>query len=130
MLVNDIEDIIAKMTALQSSGVQLSLDDFGTGFSSLSYLKRLPLNQLKIDQAFVRDLQTNANDAAIASTVVSLGQNLGLDVIAEGVETEGQRDFLGSIGCLRYQGFLFSRPMPAADFDAYMDGKDAPTTSA
>lgn len=128
MLVNDIEDIIAKMTALQSSGVQLSLDDFGTGFSSLSYLKRLPLNQLKIDQAFVRDLQTNANDAAIASTVVSLGQNLGLDVIAEGVETEGQRDFLGSIGCLRYQGFLFSRPMPAADFDAYMDGKDAPTT--
>lgn len=130
MLVNDIEDIVTKMTALKDSGVQLSLDDFGTGFSSLSYLKRLPLNQLKIDRAFVRDLLTNPNDAAIAGTVVSLGQNLGLEVIAEGVETEGQRDFLGSIGCYRYQGFLFSRPMSAADFDAYMNGRDEPGSTA
>lgn len=130
MLVNDIEDIVTKMTALKDSGVQLSLDDFGTGFSSLSYLKRLPLNQLKIDRAFVRDLLTNPNDAAIAGTVVSLGQNLGLEVIAEGVETEGQRDFLGLIGCYRYQGFLFSRPMSAADFDAYMNGRDEPGSTA
>lgn len=131
MLVNDIDDIIAKMAALKASGVSLSLDDFGTGFSSLSYLKRLPLDQLKIDQTFVRDLLTNPNDAAIANTVVSLGQNLGLDVIAEGVETEGQRDFLGSIGCHRYQGYLFSKPMPVADFDAYLASRhvaqEAPT---
>jgi len=120
MLVNDIEDIIAKMTELKAHGVGCSLDDFGTGFSSLSYLRRLPLSQLKIDQAFVRDLLTNPNDAAIANTVVSLGQNLGLEVIAEGVETEGQRAFLVSIGCQLFQGYLFSKPLPVADFDAHL----------
>lgn len=120
MLVNDVEDIIGKMSALKERGVSFSLDDFGTGFSSLSYLKRLPLDQLKIDQAFVRDVQTNPNDAAIASTVVSLGQNLGLEVIAEGVETDGQRSFLTSIGCHRFQGYLFSKPVPIAEFDGLL----------
>lgn len=120
MLVNDVDDIIGKMSALKERGVSFSLDDFGTGFSSLSYLKRLPLDQLKIDQAFVRDLQTNPNDAAIASTVVSLGQNLGLEVIAEGVETEGQRNFLTTIGCHRFQGYLFSKPVPIADFEGFL----------
>jgi len=120
MLVNDVDDIIAKMSALKERGVSFSLDDFGTGFSSLSYLKRLPLDQLKIDQAFVRDLQTNPNDAAIASTVVSLGQNLGLEVIAEGVETEGQRSFLTTIGCHRFQGYLFSKPVAIADFEGFL----------
>jgi EAL domain-containing protein (putative c-di-GMP-specific phosphodiesterase class I) len=120
MLVNDIEDIISKMTELKANGVGCSLDDFGTGFSSLSYLRRLPLSQLKIDQAFVRDLLTNPNDAAIANTVVSLGQNLGLEVIAEGVETEGQRAFLGSIGCQIFQGYLFSKPLCVADFDTFL----------
>jgi EAL domain-containing protein (putative c-di-GMP-specific phosphodiesterase class I) len=120
MLVNDVDDIIGKMSALKERGVSFSLDDFGTGFSSLSYLKRLPLDQLKIDQAFVRDLQTNPNDAAIASTVVSLGQNLGLEVIAEGVETEGQRSFLTTIGCHRFQGYLFSKPVPIAEFEGFL----------
>ena len=117
MLVSDIEDTIAKMTALKARGVGFSLDDFGTGFSSLSYLKRLPLDQLKIDQSFVRDVLTDPNDAAIARTVVSLGQTLGLSVIAEGVETEGQRAFLAGIGCQAYQGYLFSRPVPAAQIE-------------
>ncbi len=119
MLVNDVEDIIAKMTALKARGVGFSLDDFGTGYSSLAYLKRLPLDQLKIDQTFVRDILTDPNDAAIARTVVSLGQNLGLNVIAEGVETAGQREFLSANGCHAFQGYLFSKPLPIADFDAY-----------
>ncbi|HIV72839.1 MAG TPA: EAL domain-containing protein [Candidatus Aquabacterium excrementipullorum] len=118
MLVNDVEDLIGKMTELRRHGVGFSLDDFGTGYSSLSYLRRLPLDQLKIDQAFVRDVLGNANDAAIAGTVVSLGQTLNLEVIAEGVETQAQRDFLLSIGCRLFQGYLYSKPVPEAAFGA------------
>ena len=114
MLVGDVEELIAKMNALKARGVSFSLDDFGTGYSSLSYLKRLPLAQLKIDQSFVRDALTDHNDAVIAQTIVSLGHSLGLKVIAEGVETEGQRDFLARIGCDAFQGFLFGIPSPAA----------------
>jgi len=113
VLVENLEDTIAKMSTLKAHGVGFSLDDFGTGYSSLSYLKRLPLDQLKIDQSFVRDVLTDANDAAIARTIVALGQTLGLEVIAEGVETEDQRDFLAEFGCHAYQGNLFSRPLPA-----------------
>lgn len=113
-LVDHPEDTIAKMTALKSQGLAFSLDDFGTGYSSLSYLKRLPLDELKIDKAFVKDIMTDGDDAAIAHTIVSLGQILGLEVVAEGVETVGQRDALAEYGCTKYQGYLISRPVPAA----------------
>ncbi len=121
VLVKDIEDVTAKMTALRERGVGLSLDDFGTGYSSLNYLKRLPLTQLKIDKSFVDNLLTDPNDAAIARTVVALGENLGLHVIAEGVETEAQRGLLEEIGCRAYQGYLYSRPLPAAEFERFLD---------
>ena len=119
LLVHDVQEIIEKMVALKAKGVGFSLDDFGTGYSSLSYLKRLPLDQLKIDQSFVRDILTDSNDAAIAKTVVALAQSLGLGVIAEGVETEAQRDFLAASGCHAYQGYFFSRPLPLEGFEQF-----------
>ena len=119
MLVDDMDDVIAKMTLLQAAGIRFSLDDFGTGFSSLSYLKQLPLYQLKIDKSFVRDVLSDQNDAVIARTIVALANSLGLSVIAEGVEVEGQRDFLEEIGCYEYQGYLFSRPLSIEAFEGY-----------
>jgi diguanylate cyclase (GGDEF)-like protein len=125
MLVDNLEDIVSKMTTLKARGISFSLDDFGTGYSSLSYLKRLPLDQLKIDQSFVRDILVDPNDAAIAKTVVALAQSLGLAVIAEGVETEAQRDFLARHGCHHYQGYLFSRPIPLQEFERLLaEGSD------
>jgi diguanylate cyclase (GGDEF)-like protein/PAS domain S-box-containing protein len=107
VLVKNPDDTIAKMAGLKHHGIRFALDDFGTGYSSLSYLKRLPLNQIKIDQSFVRDVLVDANDAAIVRTILALGQILGLEVIAEGVEVEAQRDFLARHGCHGYQGYLF-----------------------
>ena len=115
--MSDVEDTIIKMSALKEKGVCFSLDDFGTGYSSLSYLKRLPLEQLKIDQSFVRDILTEGNDASIARMVVVLAESLGLAVIAEGVETEAQKDFLAQQGCHAYQGYLFGRPAPIQVFE-------------
>ena len=120
LMVNDMEETIAKMGALKEVGVSFSLDDFGTGYSSLAYLKRLPLDQLKIDQSFVKDLLTDPNDAAIAGTIVALAQSLGLAVIAEGVESEEQRSFLARLGCCAYQGYLFSRALPIDQLEAFM----------
>jgi EAL domain-containing protein (putative c-di-GMP-specific phosphodiesterase class I) len=120
LLVDNVEEIIEKMFALKAKGVGFSLDDFGTGYSSLSYLKRLPLDQLKIDRSFVRDVLIDPNDAAIAKTIVALAQSLGLGVIAEGVESAAQRDFLASSGCHAYQGYFFSRPLPLEDFEAFV----------
>ena len=117
LLLSDVQDAVRKMEQLKALGVRFSLDDFGTGYSSLSYLKRLPLDQLKIDQSFVRDLLTDPNDAAIARTVVALAQSLGLSVVAEGVETEGQRDFLLASGCKAFQGYLFGQPVPVHELD-------------
>ena len=118
LLVANIEAIIDKMNALKARGVGFSLDDFGTGYSSLSYLKRLPLDQLKIDQSFVRNILSDTNDAAIAKMVIALADSMDLAVIAEGVETEAQRDFLAGLGCHTYQGYLFSKPLPAQEFGA------------
>jgi len=120
LLADNLEDLIGKMAVLRERGVGFSLDDFGTGYSSLSYLKRLPLDQLKIDRSFVSDVLTNPNDASIAKTIVTLGRGLGLSVIAEGVETAEQRDFLLAAGCDTYQGYFFSRPVPADQFERYL----------
>ena len=120
MLVDDVENIISKMAALKVRGVAFSLDDFGTGYSSLAYLKRLPLNQLKIDQGFVRNIVTDANDAALAKMVVVLAESMGLTVIAEGVELQAQADLLAHLGCHAYQGYWFSRPLALAAFEAFV----------
>jgi diguanylate cyclase (GGDEF)-like protein/PAS domain S-box-containing protein len=117
VLVDDMQAIVSKMDALKDMGVRFALDDFGTGYSSLTYLKKLPLDQLKIDQSFVRDVLVDANDSAIARTVIRLAQSLGLNVIAEGVETAAQRDFLASEGCEAFQGYFFSRPLVAEALD-------------
>jgi EAL domain-containing protein (putative c-di-GMP-specific phosphodiesterase class I) len=106
------------MKLLKASGVGFSLDDFGTGYSSLSYLKRLPLDQLKIDQVFVRHVLEDADDAAIAKMIIALGDSLGLEVIAEGVETAAQLEYLAGLGCRRFQGYLFSQALPVQSFEA------------
>ena len=125
LLANDMDVTIAKMGILKDAGVTLSIDDFGIGYSALSYLKYLPLDQLKIDRTFVKDVLTDPNDAAIARTIIGLAQSLGLSVIAEGVETAEQRDFLLAHGCLAYQGYFFSRPLPLAQLTAFLLPKAA-----
>ncbi|WP_445425662.1 putative bifunctional diguanylate cyclase/phosphodiesterase [Alishewanella sp. HL-SH06] len=110
LLANNIPDVKAKMQVLQQHGVAFSIDDFGTGYSSLSYLKQLPINQLKIDQGFVRDIINSSNDRAIAQAVITLADSMELQVIAEGVETEAQRALLQSMGCHTYQGYLYGKP--------------------
>lgn len=130
LLLEKVEDTVAKMAALQAVGIGFALDDFGTGYSSLSYLKRLPLDQLKIDQSFVRDVLTDPNDAAIARTIVALAQGMGLAVIAEGVETQAQREFLAANGCTAYQGYLFGRPVPIQDFSRHFEATAGPAPAA
>jgi predicted signal transduction protein with EAL and GGDEF domain len=120
LLVHNVEDVIEKMSQLKREGVNFALDDFGTGYSSLYYLKRLPLDQLKIDRSFVRDVLTNVDDAAIAKTIVALAQTLGLKVIAEGIETAAQRAFLASAGCHYYQGNFVSQPLPTPTFEQFV----------
>jgi EAL domain-containing protein (putative c-di-GMP-specific phosphodiesterase class I) len=105
------------MKALRAIGVHFSMDDFGTGYSSLSSLKKLPINELKIDYSFVRDITVDKDDAAIVQTIIAMAHNLGLKVVAEGVETEEQQVFLKRHGCSLYQGYLFSKPVPLAVFE-------------
>ena len=130
LLVRNVQEVIEKMRALKACGIGFALDDFGTGYSSLAYLKRMPLDQLKIDQSFVRDVLDDGNDAAIARTVVALAESLGIGVIAEGVETAMQRDFLAETGCHAYQGFLFSEAVPNHEFERYALGLEAREAAA
>ena len=118
MLLDNIEEAIAKMNELKQHGVRFSLDDFGTGYSSLNYLKRLPFDQLKIDRSFVRDLLDDVGSQAIARSIISLGSALGLNVIAEGVESCEQRDLLIELGCSSFQGYFYSHPLSLADFES------------
>lgn len=118
LLVDDVDGTINKMAALKAKGVGFSLDDFGTGYSSLAYLKRLPLDQLKIDRSFVSDALNDHNAAVIVNTIIMLGRSLGLEVIAEGVETEAHHEFLARNGCQFYQGYFFGRPLVADQFEA------------
>ena len=126
LVLDNVDDTIAKMTALKALGVRFSMDDFGTGQSSLSYLTRLPLNQLKIDQSFVRNIGIQVSDGVIVQTIIGMAGNLGLEVIAEGVETIVQRAFLAAHGCTLYQGYLFGKPTPLADFEALLNTASVP----
>ena len=118
VIVNDVDDVVSKMHRLRAMGVGLSMDDFGTGYSSLAYLKKLPLDQIKIDQSFTRDITTDPNDAIMVKTIIDLARNFRLHVIAEGVETVEQLAFLRENGCPAYQGYLFGRPVEPAQFEA------------
>jgi EAL domain-containing protein (putative c-di-GMP-specific phosphodiesterase class I) len=120
MLVENIEEIILCMSTLKKLGIQFSLDDFGTGYSSLQYLQKMPLDQLKIDQSFVRNLSSDRDENAIVRTIVAMAKGLNLHIIAEGVETEEQRELLLGLGCENFQGYLFSKPVPLFEFEALL----------
>ncbi|GAA4427802.1 bifunctional diguanylate cyclase/phosphodiesterase [Acidovorax lacteus] len=129
LVLDDVADTIAKMEMLKTKGVRFSVDDFGTGYSSLAYLTRLPLDQLKIDQSFIHNIGVKHTDDVIVQTIIGMAQNLQLDVLAEGVETEAQKDFLALHGCHFYQGYLFARPMPAAQLEALLESVPADPTA-
>ncbi len=120
VVLKDVGDVVKKMYALKAIGVGLSLDDFGVGYSSLYYLKMLPLDQVKIDQSFVKDIPNNTNDVVMVKTIIDMARNFGLNVIAEGVETEAQLALLKANGCIAYQGYLFSKPVPIEEFEALL----------
>jgi len=130
LLADCMEVTLAKMGTLKALGVRLALDDFGMGYSSLSALKRLPLDQLKIDRSFVADVLTDRADAAISRTIITRAHSLSLEVVAEGVETQAQRDFLMEQGCDHFQGYLFSKPLPIEEVEAYLRKGKACTASA
>ena len=123
LLMQDVEEGIVILQALKDLGLHVSIDDFGTGFSSLSYLKRLPVDKLKIDQSFVKDLTTDPGDAAIVTSMITLAHNLDLTVIAEGVESAEQLGFLRAERCDEIQGYLISKPMPADTFSDWMQAR-------
>ena len=125
-LIQRGEAVVEFLHELKALGVRLAIDDFGTGYSSLSYLKRFPVNKLKIDRSFITDLPGDTSDAQLTTTIIQLAHNLGLRVLAEGVETEAQRAFLSDRGCHAYQGYLCSAPLPAQDFAARFLGVPSP----
>jgi EAL domain-containing protein (putative c-di-GMP-specific phosphodiesterase class I) len=120
LLMRNLDEAKATLRSLKDAGIRLSIDDFGTGYSSLNYLRQLPLDTLKSDRSFVHNLHLNQDDIVLCSAIIAVGKMLGLYVIAEGVELEEQREFLQSVGCDAVQGYLFSRPLPVADFERYV----------
>ena len=120
-----MSEIVEKMTVLRERGIDFALDDFGTGYSSLTYLKRMPLKELKIDGSFVRDVLTDPNDATIARAIIALGHELGIEVVAEGVESQAQFEFLAASGCRTFQGNLFSAPMAADALERFLDAPES-----
>ena len=127
LLLENVDEVVAKMKRLKARGLRFSIDDFGTGYSSLSYLKRLPLDELKIDRSFVADIEHDDNAAAICAAFIGLANILGLHVVAEGVETEVQHHLLSWVHrCQTLQGFRFGQPMPAAGIDALLRGGARP----
>ena len=120
MLMENVDANITLLEQLHQQGIQLSIDDFGTGYSSMSYLKRFPIDQLKIDRHFVRDIPGNGDDEAINNAIISMAHSLGMSVVAEGVETAAQQQFMRAAGCDTMQGFYFARPMPAEQFTALL----------
>lgn len=129
-IIQDIDDVVRKMEAIRQLGVHFSVDDFGTGYSSLLYLKRLPLDTLKIDRAFVQGITHDQQDAAIANTIITMGRLLGLKVIAEGVETVEELNYLKENGCTVYQGFYFSRPLTESQFESLLEDDEKAESSA
>ena len=125
ILIKHEQDAVEKMHLLRAQGIRLAIDDFGTGYSSLSYLKRFPLDVLKIDKSFVDDIPEKRDDMEIANTVIAIGHTLGFKVLAEGVETVEQLEFLKAQGCDLYQGFLMSQPLPAEEFKMLLHKKTA-----
>ena len=121
LLMDDRIEVQEKLLAFRDAGIQVSLDDFGTGYSAMSYLQRFDIDYLKIDQSFVRNMVKNPGDQAIAEAIIVMAHKLGMKVIAEGVETEAQRNMLVAAGCDFGQGFLFAKPMPAGEFDRYLE---------
>ena len=120
IFLHDIEHAIATLRALKALGVKLAIDDFGTGYCSLTYIKRFPIDILKIDRSFVHDLNSDLVNSAIVPTIITMAHSLSLDVVAEGVEDETQRDYLTSLGCTDFQGYLFSKPLPEAEATALL----------
>ena len=117
-----LDESLTTMKTLYEKGVQFSVDDFGTGYSNLAYLKKLPIRRLKIDRSFVTGLPRNENDAVLARAIIAMARSLGVEIIAEGIETPEQRDFLREAGCQVGQGYLFSRPKPPDEIRAFMKG--------
>ena len=120
MVIHNIEEIVEKLNHIRELGVMVSIDDFGMGYSSLSYLKKLPIDTLKIDQSFIRDLPNDLDDAAIVTAIIAMAKQLNLRVIAEGVETKQQINFLHENDCLEFQGYYFSKPMPISEFESLL----------